>query len=125
MINSKANINLQDDKGLTPLHECVEPKKHHLAQLLLEHGAVVSIQDKTLVSPLHKAVEVGNLPPVNLLLGLNAPVNQANEYGQTALHLCCASKYPDLEMLTTLIKHDADINQRTGRLLFCSLRSHP
>ena len=57
LVNYKANINLQDSLGQTPLHLSVTNGNEPLTRSLLDNGAVVSIPDKNGDISLHKAVE--------------------------------------------------------------------
>ena len=52
MLNHKADVNLQDDNGMTPLHLSCKTNRHQTTTVLLENGASTTIQDNDGECPL-------------------------------------------------------------------------
>lgn len=70
-------LNIQDKRGLTPLHWAAADDQKGAMRLLLEAGAEVDVFDAVGMTPLALAVESGFLGVVELLLEHGADVNAA------------------------------------------------
>ena len=53
LLEQKADVNIQDNNGYTPLHWCASIGNEKLCRLLVEHNASVNIQDNLGYTPLH------------------------------------------------------------------------
>ena len=67
---------------------------------------------RKVVIPLHMAVKAFEINLVQMLLEAKTPVDQVDEEGQSAVHLCCQTlENPDsLEILKKLISYKASVN---------------
>ena len=70
-------IDMQDKRGLTPLHWAAADGQEGAMRLLLEAGATVDVFDKQGMTPLALAVENEFLGAVKLLLKYEADENAA------------------------------------------------
>lgn len=70
--------------GWTPLHEASNHGHHHLAQLLIKHGANINAAGPDDITPLHDAAICGSQKLVKLLIDKGADVNFKNKKGKTA-----------------------------------------
>lgn len=101
-----ANINAQDEKGMTPLHYAVSKNNHKCAHLLLNtEGIKLNVQDKNLLTPLHLAVMNGNDQMAYLLIhhtdteGLLAQATPDS----LLIHMCCKNKVEKLELVKYIL----------------------
>jgi ankyrin repeat protein len=99
LLENKANINLQNISGDTPLHIA---KTTEMVELLINYGADVNACDVNNSTPLHicKSVEIAKV-----LIDKGANVNATNKYGNSPLHLI-----DNIEIIKLLIKNDANIH---------------
>jgi uncharacterized protein len=112
LLRAGANVNARNDYAVTPLALAVENGSLLMVQRLLRSGANANVASATGESPLMTAVRVGNLPVVNALLLAGANVNaQGGGREQTALMWAVEQHAHDL--VSTLIKHKADVNLRS------------
>jgi ankyrin repeat protein len=72
LLEHKADPNLPDDDGTTPLHEAARRGDTETAIRLLEFGAKIDAQDKNGRTPLHKAAVNSHGDTVDLLLDAGA-----------------------------------------------------
>ncbi|EWZ36204.1 hypothetical protein FOZG_11945 [Fusarium oxysporum Fo47] len=70
-----AVLDVQDNKGLTPLHWAAADDQTGVVRLLLEAGAAVDVFDAEGMTPLSLAYENGFIGPVELLVEYGADVN--------------------------------------------------
>jgi len=84
LIAAKANLELQDDWGMTALSHAVENDHPHIVKLLADANAVLDYTDGNNV-PLICAVERGLLQIVEVLLVAKANVDIEDANGHTAL----------------------------------------
>ena len=59
LIALRANLDVRDDVGYTPLHEAVRDGKKQCMELLLKHGADATIPDNNNSTPLQTAIYFG------------------------------------------------------------------
>jgi ankyrin repeat protein len=57
LLNNNANVNEIDTRGKSPLLICCENSKKHLIKLLLDHGADMNCKDKDRNSPLYLSIK--------------------------------------------------------------------
>ncbi|MBY0353643.1 ankyrin repeat domain-containing protein [Candidatus Babeliales bacterium] len=93
-----------------PLHLVVRSRFYAvaMAQLLLEHGAILEAEDKDGLTPLFFAVEHGNVKLVEFFLERGACVNVLSACGQTPLMR--AVFYGDVYLVRLLLEHGASVN---------------
>ena len=70
LLDNGADINAEDDEGITPLVLAVKFNYPELACLLWEKGANISVKDFKLKTALHHAVEKKNLDMVKFLVDI-------------------------------------------------------
>ncbi|CAG2213452.1 unnamed protein product [Mytilus edulis] len=131
-------IDLEDDRGNTPLYmavqnnhfqvvktliqygACINPtcvplnivRNFEIAKLLVDSGSSVTAVDELGNNPLHKATEFGNDRIAELFLNNGADINQTNHNGQNALHLACKNSSDENRFQTVqmLIRYGIDVN---------------
>jgi len=79
-------MEVQDNKGDTPLHEAANHGKEGVIRLLLDHGAQIGASNKEGWTALHIAVWNGKESVVQLLLDRGAAIDASNKEGKTPLH---------------------------------------
>ncbi|XP_033213964.1 serine/threonine-protein phosphatase 6 regulatory ankyrin repeat subunit A-like [Belonocnema kinseyi] len=83
LIQLRADVNAQDDKGQTPLYLAIE-KSEEMVKLLLDNGADVSIPNKEGATPLHRALCRSSFEIVRLLLNNISKANSSSVSEQTS-----------------------------------------
>ncbi len=83
LLKSKANPNLRDNWGKSPLHGTTQNRDERIAQLLVKAGADVSAVDHQGRTPLHRCKR---LPVAKVLVQAGASVNAQDTNGYNALH---------------------------------------
>ena len=92
----------------SPLVAALRNEHIQVAELLLQHGAVLNIKGGGGRTLLHAAVADGLMDAVQWLLNNGASVNAQQDYHQTPLHLAAAKG--NLELVRMLLGHGADVN---------------
>ena len=95
------------DTKATPLHVASKGGRLHLAELIIENGAVLDAQDSDRDTPLILAARYCHLAIVKLLLEKGAAVDVVNTYSLTALH--CASQEGHVEIVKLLTEKGAPL----------------
>ena len=112
LIEEKANANIQDFFGQTPLFFAIMKGKKTAMKLLLAY-ADKNIAQKQGYTPLHAAIHKGNLK-MAAKLAKDVDVNMPDKYGCTPLHVACEkADYKAAHLL--LKKHNADPSMITKR----------
>lgn len=115
LLESKANPNLRDALGRTPLHYTLHTDtstftiemRQQAIGLLVQHGANPDIQDIEGATPLHYSVIYGRLECIALLIAQGANPNiQTYECKLTPAHIALIEDRED--MLSTLVGSGAD-----------------
>lgn len=101
-------VNIQDNKGKTPLMHAVRNKNKLITALLLKRGANPNICDKNYNTPLFFAVRSPQI--VKKLLQHGANPNVVNDLGRTPL--MWAACFNQTESLKQLLAYGANINQQ-------------
>jgi ankyrin len=60
LLDRSANINVENQYGITPLHNAPKTKKMEIVELLLKKGAYVNARNSNIVTTLHLAVGKGS-----------------------------------------------------------------
>ncbi|MBC6719417.1 ankyrin repeat domain-containing protein [Treponema sp. Marseille-Q4130] len=95
------NVNMQDEKGVTPLMFAIKSASVDLTRTLLKSGADVNARDKEGWTPLMYAVRVQNDSDlVSMLIDAGASVRAKNSYGVSSLLIAAEySENPDVVSL--------------------------
>jgi len=78
---------LQNDDGLSALHQAVIEDCADVVNVLIEHGANLDIKDADLWTPLHAAVACGNYELVKILIENGASLIEINTDGNMPIDL--------------------------------------
>ncbi|XP_053409183.1 poly [ADP-ribose] polymerase tankyrase-2-like isoform X2 [Mercenaria mercenaria] len=92
LLEQDVDVNITDERGLTPLHNCVHHNHYAIAELLVEQGASVNREDVWGITPLHLASGVKDWNIYQLLL---------KGSDQLAGMQPCPSVIPDMETSQT------------------------
>jgi ankyrin repeat protein len=121
LLDSRADPNIKDDAGRTPLHYVVssDPKESHLEimELLLQRGADPNLSDKHNVGPLHLAAALRKVELLKMLIAHGADVNRVGSFGLTPLHEVCNNpihKSQDVEIVKILLNSGAKIELKSS-----------
>ena len=79
--------NLQNDDGLSALHQAVIEDCAEVVEVLVEHGADLNIKDADLWTPLHAAVACGNYDLAKYLIDNGASLIEINTDGNMPIDL--------------------------------------
>ena len=117
LLDRGVNINVQDKKGRTPLHEVLTELDDSYpdyfvdaVRFSLDHGADVDVGDNNGSTPLHVISQYGNIEAARLLLEHGACVDAQDNDHSTPLHF--ASRCGNAEVAHLLLKHGANIITR-------------
>ena len=120
LFGKKADINVKNKRGYTPLHIAILSSNYEFASDLLEKGADRDAKNNKENTPLHIAIEYQSVPAVQLLLERGADINAQDGNGNTALHNMAYnySRSPNwIAILKLLLDDNArmDIKNNQGR----------
>lgn len=87
LLSFKANVNIQDKEGWTPLHLAALHNHARMIPLFLEHGADLHAKAHDGQTPLSVAIAQSNLEIVQLFLEAGAEVNIKDKNLMTPLHV--------------------------------------
>lgn len=95
------NVNMQDEKGVTPLMFAIKGASIDLTRTLIKSGADVNARDKEGWTPLMYAVRTQNDPDLaRILIDAGASVRAKNSYGVSSLVIAAEySENPDVVSL--------------------------
>ncbi|XP_070185256.1 ankyrin repeat and KH domain-containing protein 1-like isoform X2 [Littorina saxatilis] len=105
LLDRGANVNAENEQGVTPLHVSCLLGDMELLDVLVQHGGAVDTRDEKGDTPLHKACFEGHVLLVSRLLEEGADVNEVNRDGDTPLHHACSNLYVDV--IKTLLEQGA------------------
>lgn len=109
-------INMQNEKGMTLLHEAVQGDKVDIVKYLIDHGADVNKKDNFGRTPL-RCVNFWNrnhAPDIiRVLLENRADPNTKDSEGETPLAKVC--EMGDEESAKLLVEYGANVNEENGR----------
>ena len=110
LVAQGADVNVQADDGVRPLHEAAEEGHVEVVATLLQLGADVNVQTTDGWRPLHSAAQEGHVEVVATLLQLGADVHAITIDGDTALH--CASIAAAVALL---LQAGAELHRRNNK----------
>jgi ankyrin repeat protein len=105
LLQTGADIDCQDNTGLSALHIAVATGFEDVVDLLLQMGADINALHPTAGTPLCLAASKERSHIIRKLIAARADVNRAPEHGATPLHW--ASFHGDTELLSSLLDSDA------------------
>ncbi|GCE98624.1 hypothetical protein ZYGM_000354 [Zygosaccharomyces mellis] len=105
-LDTKPDLNLATNQGITALHLAVSKKQAGVCEFLLNNGASVRVRDKRSQLPLHRAAAIGSMGMVDMLCRAGSPLNRNDSEGWTALFHALAEGNGDVAVL--LVQHGAD-----------------
>ncbi|KAG8526288.1 uncharacterized protein KY384_000281 [Bacidia gigantensis] len=110
--NNRADINVEDGDGETPLHRLLSRPKVpiDLLRAFLARGANVNIDDKQSERPLYEAARWGENDAVEAIIEQVTDIDDDSRCGQTALHGAAHAGHK--ETVELLLKHGSDPNRR-------------
>lgn len=85
LLDRGANLSVQTEYGVTPLHAAAANQNPAVVALLLDYGADVNARDVNGVTPLHTAAENDNSAVLALLLNHGADVNAQTKPADTTI----------------------------------------
>ena len=91
LLRGKADPNVADVDGTTPLQWAVRNNNPGLVDRLLAAGADAKAQNRYGVTAIQLACEIGSAPLVTRLLDAGVPATATGPLGETALHTCARS----------------------------------
>ncbi len=116
LLAAGANLNIQNDKGLTPLmlimgsfegaqQDQAKESLRSIVRFILQNGAKIDAADNKGKTALFYAVEQKDTPTIDLLLTAGADINHKNNAGETAIFM--PAKDGNIEMVKTLLQKGA------------------
>ncbi|GKT88777.1 NACHT and ankyrin domain protein [Colletotrichum tofieldiae] len=114
LLDHKAAVDGQDNKGLTALHVAVSQGYEKVVDLLLQRAANVHMAiSRRKRTAAHIAAYLGHVEIVESLLRYGAVMDVQDSRGETPLHLAVAQGHKNVQ--TLLIKRGADVKILHGR----------
>lgn len=110
MLDSGADPNMTDRKGLTPLMYAARKDKPEIIKLLLARGADIDAKDKSGWSALMVAIKKDHPEMARLLLNNGANPHIIDPTGWNALNLAAVQGYH--EVARALLDYGVDVNAR-------------
>ena len=141
LLECVTDVDIQNNKGNTALHNICEKSYFSSIELLLEHGANPNIQNEQGRVPLHymcmdkkikdEVLQEKSTVFIEVLLKHNANTNIKDRLGNTALHYACIDNH--LDNVELLLKYGAevtlenfeDVYKKSGDIIYnpCRLES--
>jgi len=127
LISRGANVNVKDQKGMTPLHLAAKEGHEDIAEILISKGANINAIYGEWGVPLHLAAREGHAEVAELLIDKGTDVNAHGPYGHTSLQY--ATNHGHVNVIELLISKGADIEARdnwdTTPLIAAARWNHP
>jgi ankyrin repeat protein len=108
LVEERANVNVAEPDGTTPLHWAAQREDVEIAALLLRSGANVRAANRYGVTALSPACTTGNGALIELLLEAGADPNTKLPEGETVLMTAARTGRP--EGIKSLLTHGAEVN---------------
>lgn len=134
LIENGADINDQDNRGETPLHNASTLGRYKWAELLIKKGAKVNIKDKKGETPLYRTIlppkdpseNINYLNIVKLLFESGADVRVINNEGENLLHITALLNNPiiALEFIRRGVEVNAKNNNGNTPLYLAKFNNH-
>ena len=111
-----ANLDWQDNDGITALHRCAWYNRPEIARMLIEAGADVNIQKNDGWTALHVCAYKNHSRIARMLLDAGADVNIQDNFGWTALHWCAINNRPKIVRMLISAGADKTIPDNEGSI---------
>lgn len=108
LLSRKADVNVAEANGTTPLHYAAYREDVDLVERLLKAGAKPSVANEFGSTPMSEAAAVGNAAIIRLLLQAGVDANSPNREGQTAL--MAVARTGKVDAARALLDAGADVN---------------
>ncbi|XP_078328667.1 uncharacterized protein LOC144623789 [Crassostrea virginica] len=108
LITRGANVNLCNEKGISPLYKACQNGHESTAQILLNNGADVNFRTNKGASPLYIACRNGHEGTAQVLLNNGAEVNLCNNNESSPLWKSC--QFGHTRTAHLLLKNGANVN---------------
>lgn len=116
LLAAGANLNIQNDKGLTPLmlvmgsleaaqQDQAKESIRGIVRFVLQNGAKIDATDNKGQTAIFYAVGQQDIPTIDLLLTAGADINHKNNAGETAIFM--PAKDGNIELVKTLLQKGA------------------
>ena len=128
LLAQNANVEMKNLKGSTALHSAV--KNGHVGKVasLLTANANIEAKDKEKRTPLHYAARQGHVGIASMVLARGADINSLGKCGMTPLLFTVSKWSSESEMVSVLLKHNADVQARdkngNSALYYAVMRKH-
>ncbi len=109
LLNANQNINVQDERGWTPLMSASESGKLEVVKYLLENKAKTNLRNEKGDTALIRASVTGHVEIVKLLIIAGASVHLKNKKGYTPLMK--AAERDHVDVMRVLIENGAKVNE--------------
>ncbi len=109
--SNRANINVEDESGETPLHKLMSRTNipRELLQAFVRRGANLNAESKASEQPLYEAAMYGETDAIRVIINSVEDINDDNKYGRTALH--AAAWEGQTETVKLLLEHNMSPNR--------------
>jgi len=104
------DINVGDEDGATPLHDCASNNLYNMTNILLNYGADMDAQDNDGYTPLVYAISAGHCQITTLLMESSCDITLCDSSGRTPLHVAAVEGRCDMLQVVAL-HHDCDMNR--------------
>jgi uncharacterized protein len=128
LVQAKADVNVAEPDGTTPLHWAVRNDDATLIDRLLRAGANATAENRYGITPIHLACTNGSAPAVERLLKAGVSANATGPLGETALMTC--ARTGKVDAAKALIARGAVVDARESwrgqtALMWAAAQGHP
>jgi ankyrin repeat protein len=119
-VNDPKQVHATGGLYVTPLVAALGNGHFRTAKFLIDNGSDPNVRGYYNMTPLLSAAYNGDFEMVQLLLKYKADINARDDGGENALHNASHGSSPDIgpslsNIARLLLKHGADVNERTGK----------
>ncbi|MCJ7454498.1 MAG: ankyrin repeat domain-containing protein, partial [Wolbachia endosymbiont of Homalodisca vitripennis] len=100
-VERRANVNLRNEDGMSPLHIAAQYDYLGIVKYLAERGADLNLRNEDGLSSLHFAVQNGHLDIVKYLVERGASVNLQDKDGMSPLYYATENGHLDVTFYLT------------------------
>ena len=118
LINHNANINHQDEDGLTILMIAIQLGRTELAKSLIDLGADINLKNKKAETAFILAGETNKSEIIPFLYNAGALINEQNKVQKTALMLASASGHYNVVKILMMCHPDVNLKDKNNDTAF-------